>query len=245
MAKLGKWIGGGLGFTLGGPLGALAGFFLGSFFDEAEVIHVQAGSATNRRSQITQGDYMFSLLVLVTAVLKADGKILRSELDYVKEFLIRSFGSEGAKQALIILKDLTQQNIPVTDVCTQIRKFVDYSSRLQLIHFLFGVANADGSVHQDELSLIKHISTTLGVSKADYTSLEAMFVPKTDWAYDILEIENKGTNEEVKKAYRKMALKYHPDKVSYLGEDVQKAANEKFQKLNEAYQLICKERGMN
>jgi DnaJ like chaperone protein len=245
MAKLGKWIGGGLGFTLGGPLGALAGFFLGSFFDEAEILRVESGSVTTRKSQITQGDYMFSLLVLVTAVLKADGKILRSELDYVKEFLIRSFGSEGAKQALIILKDLTQQNIPVTDVCTQIRRYVDYSSRLQLVHFLFGVANADGSVHPDELLLINHIATTLGLSKADYTSLEAMFVPKTDWAYDILEIEKEATQEQIKKSYRKMALKYHPDKVSYLGEDVQKAANEKFQKLNEAYQLICKERGMN
>ncbi len=245
MAKLGKWIGGGLGFTLGGPLGALAGFFLGSFFDEAEIISSYAPSATDRKTQITQGDYMFSLLVLVTAVLKADGKILRSELDYVKEFLVRNFGAEGAKQALVILKDLTQQNIPVTDVCNQIRKYIDYSSRLQLVHFLFGIANSDGIVHPDELLLVKHIAVTLGLSDADYNSLEAMFVPKTDWAYDILEIQNQATNEEVKKAYRKMALKYHPDKVSYLGEDVQKAANEKFQKLNEAYQLICKERGMS
>ena len=245
MAKLGKWIGGGLGFTLGGPLGALAGFFLGSFFDEAETVIRNPQSSISGKAQITQGDYMFSLLVLVTAVLKADGKILRSELDYVKEFLIRSFGTEGAKQALVILKDLTQQNIPVSDICIQIRKYVDYSSRLQLVHFLFGIANADGLIHPDELTLIRQIASTLGLSDADYKSLEAMFVPKTDWAYDILEIQEKSTNEEVKKAYRKMALKYHPDKVSYLGEDVQKAANEKFQKLNEAYQLIVKERGMS
>jgi len=245
MAKIGKWIGGGLGFTLGGPLGALAGFFLGSVFDEADSIRHQPEDTSVRKTQITQGDYMFSLLVLVTAVLKADGKILRSELDYVKEFLVRSFGPEGAKQALVILKDLTQQNIPVTDVCNQIRRYVDYSSRLQLVHFLFGIANADGIVHPEELSLIKHIASTLSISDSDYNSLEAMFVPKTDWAYDILEIQNEATNEEVKKAYRKMALKYHPDKVSYLGEDVQKAANEKFQKLNEAYQLITKERGIS
>ena len=245
MAKLGKWIGGGLGFTLGGPLGALAGFFLGSFFDEADQIIHKPDAESVRNVQITQGDYMFSLLVLVSAVLKADGKILRSELDYVKDFLIRSFGTEGAKQALVILKDLTKQNIPVTDVCMQIRKYVDHSSRLQLIHFLFGIANADGLIHPDELKLIQHISQTLGISEADYSSIEAMFVPKTDWAYDILEIQNQATNEEIKKSYRKMALKYHPDKVSYLGEDVQKAANEKFQKLNEAYQAICKERGIS
>jgi len=244
MAKFGKWIGGGLGFTLGGPLGALAGFVLGSVFDEAEILIQNPGDTAGKKVQITQGDYMFSLLVLVTAVLKADGKILRSELDYVKEFLKRNFGPEGAQQALTILKDLTQQNIPVTDVCIQIRKFVDHSSRLQLVHFLFGIANADGVLHPDELKLIQHIAATLGISDADYNSIQAMFVPKTDWAYHILEIQESATNEEIKKAYRKMALKFHPDKVSYLGEDVQKAANEKFQKLNEAYQAICKERGL-
>jgi len=244
MAKIGKWIGGGLGFTLAGPLGALAGFVLGSLFDETESVISKTEDIGAKKMQITQGDYMFSLLVLVTAVLKADGKILRSELDYVKEFLKQNFGIEGAKQALIILKDLTQQNIPVTDVCIQIRKFVDHSSRLQLVHFLFGIANADGVLHPDELRLIQHIASTLGISPADYKSIEAMFVPKTDWAYNILEIKEQATNEEIKKAYRKMALKYHPDKVSYLGEDVQKAANEKFQKLNEAYQAICKERGI-
>jgi len=244
MTKFGKWIGGGLGFTLGGPLGALAGFVLGSVFDETEILIQTPGDTTGKKVQITQGDYMFSLLVLVTAVLKADGKILRSELDYVKEFLNRNFGSEGAKQALTILKDLTQQNIPVTDVCIQIRKYVDHSSRLQLVHFLFGIANADGELHPDELRLIQHIASTLGISDADYNSIQAMFVPKTDWAYHILEIQEMATNEEIKKAYRKMALKFHPDKVSYLGEEVQKAANEKFQKLNEAYQAICKERGL-
>jgi len=244
MAKFGKWIGGGLGFTLGGPLGALAGFVLGSVFDEAEILIQNPGDTTGKKVQITQGDYMFSLLVLVTAVLKADGKILRSELDYVKEFLKRNFGPEGAQQALTILKDLTQQNIPVTDVCIQIRKYVDHSSRLQLVHFLFGIANADGVLHPDELKLIQHIAATLGISGADYNSIQAMFVPKTDWAYHILEIQEMATNEEIKKAYRKMALKFHPDKVSYLGEEVQKAANEKFQKLNEAYQAICKERGL-
>lgn len=244
MAKIGKWIGGGLGFTLAGPLGALAGFVLGSIFDQTESVLNRPDDITGNKMQITQGDYMFSLLVLVTAVLKADGKILRSELDYVKEFLKQNFGTEGAKQALIILKDLTQQNIPVTDVCVQIRKFVDHSSRLQLVHFLFGIANADGVLHPEELRLIQHISTTLGISQRDYNSIEAMFVPKTDWAYNILEINAQATNEEIKKAYRKMALKYHPDKVSYLGEEVQKAASEKFQKLGEAYQAICKERGI-
>jgi DnaJ like chaperone protein len=245
MAKFGKWIGGGLGFTVGGPIGALAGFVLGSFFDEAEVIFESHTPYSGTQVMTTQSDYLFSLLVLVTAVLKADGKILKSELDYVKEFLRNNFGYDGAQQALKILHDLSSQNIQVNDVCLQIKQYMDYSSRLQLIHFLFGIAAADGLVHPNEINIIQQIASSLGISKNDYTSIEAMFVPKTDWAYDVLEVKNVATDEEVKKAYRKMAVKYHPDKVSYLGEDVQKAANDKFQKLNEAYHLICKERNLN
>jgi DnaJ like chaperone protein len=77
-----------------------------------------------------------SLLVLIAAMLKADGKIMRSELDYVKKFLIQNFGAQGAKDALVMLKDLLKQDIPVQDVCEQISGHVNYSSRLQLLHFL-------------------------------------------------------------------------------------------------------------
>lgn len=237
----GKWIGSGLGWTLGGPIGALAGFVLGTLFDLSEKSDSNARTFGNG-TQTTPNDYLFSLLVLVSAVLNADGKIMKSELNYVKEFFKANFGADGAQNALRILHDLTKQKIQVTDVCQQIKNYMDYPSRLQLIHFLFGIAASDGEIHPDELKLIRHISINLGISTADYTSIEAMLIPKTDWAYDVLEIVPSATDEEVKKSYRKMALKYHPDKVSYLGDEIQQAANEKFKKVNEAYQLISKER---
>ncbi len=238
----GKWIGSGLGWTLGGPIGALAGFVLGTLFDLSD--KSEGAKAFQKGMPTTPNDYLFSLLVLVSAVLKADGRIMKSELNYVKEFFKVNFGVEGAQNALKVLQDLTRQNIPVTDVCQQIKNYMDYPSRLQLIHFLFGIAASDGVIHPEELKLIRHISGSLGISNADYTSIEAMLIPKTDWAYDVLEIGPSASNEEVKKAYRKMAVKYHPDKVSYLGEEVQQAANEKFKKVNEAYKLISTERGI-
>ena len=239
----GKWIGSGLGWTLGGPIGALAGFVLGTLFDLSEKSNTSS-SVFQQGMQTTPNDYLFSLLVLVSAVLNADGKIMKSELNYIKEFFKTNFGVEGAQNALKILHDLTKQKIPVTDVCHQIKNYMDYPSRLQLIHFLFGIAAADGEFHPEELKLIRHISIHLGITDADYTSIEAMLIPKTDWAYDVLEVASTASDEEVKKAYRKMAVKYHPDKVSYLGEEIQQAANEKFKKVNEAYQLIVKERGL-
>jgi len=238
MGKFAKWIGGGLGFAFGGPIGGLLGFLFGAMVDSAEVVNLSSSGKT------TQGDYAMSLLVLIAAVIKADGKVMRSELDFVKRFLIQNFGVEGAQEALTILKDLLKQEIPVQDVCEQIAGHVDYSSRLQLLHFLFGLAYADGRMEPDEERLIGIIAHSLEITEKDVESIRSMFKNTIEDLYKILEIDSTASNEEVKKAYRKMAVKYHPDKVSYLGEDVKNAANEKFQRLNHAYEKIKKERGM-
>lgn len=242
MAKIGKWITGGLGWAFFGPIGGILGFVVGSLFDQG--MSMQVGNQYQSGQQTTQGGYVMSLLVLVAAVMKADGKILKSELEYTKEFFVRSFGLEAAGEAIKILRDLLNQNIPVTDVCQQIRQNMDHPSRLQLVHFLFGIAAADGQVHESEHQLIAHIAQQLGITEKDYLSIESMFVANTDAAYKILEAEPTATDDEMKKAYRKMALKYHPDKVHYLGTDIQKVAHEKFQKVNEAWETIKKQRGI-
>lgn len=240
MGKFTKWIAGGLGWAFLGPLGGILGFVLGSIFDEAK-----DQQKTSGYNMTTTGGYAMSLLVLVAAVMKADEKVLRSELDYVKKYFIQNFGEDSAGEALKMLRDLLKQDIPVKNVCVQIRQNLDYSSRLQLIHFLFGIAAADGQVHAKEQELIEFICYHLGISDKDRDSIKSMFVEDTQSAYKILEIDPNASDQEVKKAYRKMANKYHPDKVSHLGEDFQKAANQKFQKVNEAYEKIKKERDLN
>jgi DnaJ like chaperone protein len=241
MAKFGKWITGGLGWAFFGPIGGILGFVVGSLIDKDQPMY---GGNEYQPQPTTQGGYIMSLLVLVAAVMKADGKVLKSELDYTKQFFVGSFGPAAASEAIKMLRDLLQQNIPVTEVCHQIRKNMDHPSRLQLVHFLFGIADADGHIHETEHKLIKHIAEQMGISQKDYESIESMFVPNTDAAYKILEVEPTATDEELKKAYRKMAIKYHPDKVHYLGDDIQKAAHEKFQKVNEAWETIKKQRGI-
>ena len=237
MAKFGKWIGAGLGWAFAGPLGAVLGFAFGSLIDTTQTDILSSDHTT------TTGDFIASLLVLVAAVMKADGKVLKSELDYVKKYFLQAFGSETATEAVKMLRDILQQDIPVRDVCMQIRQRMDYSSRLQLLHFLFGIAGADGQVDQTELNLIILIADYLGIDIADVDSIKGMFVKSTDWAYKILEIDPSASEDEIKKAYRKMAVKFHPDKVSYLGEEFKNKANEKFQKINEAYEALKKEKG--
>jgi DnaJ like chaperone protein len=240
MGSFAKWIGGGLGWVMGGPIGGLLGFLVGSIVDGTTMQTV-----TGRGSTITTpGAFGMSLLVLIAAVMKADGKVVKSELEYVKQFFIRQFGQETAREALVMLRDLLKQEIPLRDVCMQISRNMDYSSRLQLLHLLFGVSGADSRFHPSEVKLIGTISAYLGISSTDYLSIRNMFIPETDSAYKILEVDQTVSNEELKKAYRKMALKYHPDKVSHLGEDLRKTADEKFKKVNEAYEKIKKERNI-
>jgi len=248
--KYGKWLAGGLGWAFGGPIGGILGFVLGSVYDNAEELGME-NTGRDYKSRPTgsrpahSGDFAVSLLVLTAAVMKADNRILKAELDYVKAFFLRQFGEHYAREQMLVLREILKQDIPLKDVCEQIKHHIDHPSRLQLLHYLFGISIADGEVHPLELKVIEQIASYLGISHPDFGSIKAMFVKDTKSSYHILEIEPAATDDEVKKAYRRMAVKYHPDKVSHLGEEFQKAAKEKFQKVNEAFQQIKKERGFS
>ncbi|MBN1924724.1 MAG: TerB family tellurite resistance protein [Prolixibacteraceae bacterium] len=239
MKKFGKWIGAGLGWTIGGPIGAILGFALGSFVDASDLERFD-----NRSPDTTTGDFVVSLLVLIASIMKADRKVLKSELVYVKANLIRLFGKEESNEMLRILRDLLKQDIPLKDVTMQIRARMDYASRLQLMHLLMGIALSDGNVSESEIIQVERIGLDLGISQSDMSSLRNMFEKSDDWAYQVLEVNRNTSNEDIKKAYRQLALKNHPDKVAYLGEEIRKSAQEKFQKINEAYESIKKERGI-
>ncbi|MBS0010217.1 MAG: TerB family tellurite resistance protein [Bacteroidales bacterium] len=241
MGKYARWIGGGLGWFLGGPMGALLGFAVGSMFD-ASSSNITTTSYRGQGYKTTAGDFGLSLIVLVAAVMKADGKVLRSELDYVKNFFRQQFGEETAGEALQMLRDLLKQDIPLADVCRQISRNMEYSSRLQLLHLLYGISASDRHIDKTESGTIETIASYLNISRKDRDSIKNMFIPSVDAYYKILEIEPGASNEEVKKAYRKMARKYHPDMVSHLGEDFKEIAHEKFRKVNEAYEMIKKNR---
>ena len=176
--------------------------------------------------------------------MKADKQMLKSELDYVKQFLSKQFNRNQVQDFMTLFKDIIKQDYPLRDVCRQIVRSMDHSSRLELIHVLFGLSKADGHVHPDEVKVIHTLARYLNINDNDFDSIQAMFFKDTLSDYKILGLDSSETDNEVKKTYRKMAAKYHPDKVAHLGEDLKNLAEEKFKALNDAYQNIKKERGI-
>lgn len=257
-----KWIGGAIGWSFGGPIGAIIGVALGSFVDNIsgsnsplledkrsnkggqDPYRRMPNYSQKRQQPKTQsGDFEVSLLILASIIIKADGKQDQRELDFVRQQFKNLYGKERANHAFELFKRISKQNISMRQVCMQIKQMMDHASRLQLIHFLFGIAKADGRVSEGEIRQIYTMSGYLGISHKDFDSIKAMFYNSSDNAYTILEIDKTVSDDEVKRAYRKMAKKYHPDRVVHLGKEHQEGAEEKFRQVQEAYEHIQNERG--
>ena len=270
----GKWIGGLLGWMTLGPLGSLAGYFIGSLFDSfLDSVNTPENSGTfgtgsqrantyQRTSGGTYGQsfgqeqrnsFLFSLLVLASYIIKADGKAMHSEMETVRGMLRQNFGSDAVTQGNDILKRLfdEQQRMgwqnfrqTVQECCMQINQHTNYSQRLQLLNFLVLIAQADGQVPQSELKALQETAQWLGMSAKDVDSMLHLEGNTLEDAYKVLGVSPSASDDEVKRAYRRLALEHHPDKVAALGEDVRKAAEKKFQEINAAKERIWKARGL-
>ncbi|MDG1804569.1 TerB family tellurite resistance protein [Flavicella sp.] len=248
MASFTKWLGAGLGWSFGGPIGALLGYIVGNAIDGFSKKDIQdfREQASHHDNVTHSGDFEVSLLILSSFVIKADGKIDQRELDFVRAYFVKMYGKDRANHAFRLFKGIIKSNdVSVRQISLQIRQQMQHASRLQLVHYLFALAKADEIVTPDELDMLHKIAGYLSINPHDFESIKAMFYNDSESAYKILEIEKAVTDKEVKAAYRKMVKKHHPDKVKHLGEEHVKGAQEKFLKIQEAYEQIKKERGLS
>jgi len=269
MSSFTKWLFAGLGWAICGPIGALLGFLLGKAISPEQIgsSSWRSDNAYHRgpyRNTGTQQDVNAALMVLIAAVMKVDGDVKRSELDYVKRFLLTNYGEERGKEMLKVLQQMVQKEIPIDQVCAQIKVNTDYNTRYHMVDFLFGIGGADGAFNQSEINMLRLIAQYLGISTSDYTSIFERHVGYSDSQYSdnshhsssstnstynkdpyrVLGIESSATDDEVRKAYRKMAMKYHPDRVAGMSEEMQRNAAEQMKEINQAYEVIKQRRSM-
>lgn len=239
-----KWILALLGYMFFRFPGAFIGFILGTLIDNYS--RSSAGFKqvfSERGSQVSPGDFELNLLSLASLVIKADGKVSQTELDYVRAYFVQAYGKDRANATFRTFNDVIKnREISASRIGLYLQRRTRYEVRLQIVHFLFSIANADGNVSNAELNMLYEIAGYLNIIKRDFESIKAMFFKSADNAYKILEIEKSATDAEVKKAFREMAKKYHPDKLQHMDEAYRKGAEEKFRKVQEAYEHIQKER---
>jgi DnaJ like chaperone protein len=238
--------------------GAIMGAFVGSMFDGGST------AKKNYRGQPNSYEFGRYLMMLSSLVIKADGRTLKSELNFVKAFFVQQFGEENAQKHVLNLKKYLETNLSLDKVAREVQKKLNGSSKIQLLHYLLGIANADGEISNSELIVIRDISKALNIPSRTFDSILAMFYYKSGQnggynqqnkskqnpqynissSYNILGLEQTASPDEVKKAYRKLAVKYHPDKVEQLGPEFQKGAKENFHKVQEAYENIKEDKGI-
>ncbi|CAG5083644.1 TerB family tellurite resistance protein [Parvicella tangerina] len=250
----------GLFLARGHWMGAVIGFLIGSYVDRMKVVaqksrneYRKTGNQSSyedfvrqqfQRRQYSPSQFSSALLILSAEVMKADGKVLKSELDFVKKFLVQQFGRDYAPKYLQELRGYLNQSSNLEQTCASFRNFIPPQQKQILIQYLFGIAQSDGNVSNTELNVIQRIAGLLGLRQYEFDQLKSMFWKDSADAYKTLGLNKSASDSEIKTAYRKLAREHHPDKVASLGEQYQKAAKEKFQKIQEAYETIKKERGL-
>ena len=197
-----KWIGAAAGWFFAGPIGGIIGYHIGK-------------NLFNKKVDNQKG-FEISLLILSSMVIKSDGKVLKSELNYVKQFFTKTFGFQKSNEYFKIFNNLNKQdlNSRLRQVCLQINAHVNHSSRLEIIHFLFGIAASDNEIHSKEIETIKRISNYMNINSYDFESIKSMLLAKKSvdsekW-YKILGVNKNATDSEVKESLQEDGSKISP-----------------------------------
>ena len=231
-----KWVAAVIGYSFLRFPGAILGFMIGGFFEFLSKNSLQIRTSSYA---INPETFQLNLLALSALIIKADGKIEQKELDFVRSFFIGQYGKERADSIFRTFNTQIKKETQHLDQLTRV--FVQqtaYETRLQILHFLFGIANADGNISDEELQKLSQVASGMRLRLPDFESIKAMFVKNTDNAYKILEIDSNASQDEIKSAYRKMAKKYHPDKLRGQDPAMIKGAEEKFREVQKAYETL-------
>lgn len=241
------------GLTRGGVVGGFIGFIIGYIIEEALSGKLEVkNKAFFKETQYNYTPYQSNLLALISEVVKADGYINKEEIYYIKSYLLNQFGSIYSNIMLKTLKLNVDKSFDIEKVCSNLKQNLDLRERIKIVSFLYGITLQNGAINPNEKLIIQRIASYIGLSKQAYENIVAAKRRQnksqnknnsrsiTYNPYQVLETSETASDAEVKKAYRKMVLKYHPDK----SEEEDEIANEKFNNISEAYHIIKQQRNI-
>ena len=230
-----RWIGAAIGYAIGEYNGAVLGFLIGWGVDKLIEVASRSESSAASAASATIPDILRDVATLATALMKADGKITKGELAFARAFFRESFDEDGEREAVAIIRNLMNKDINVRYVCARVCEYMNMETRVRVLYFLFELAKADGNVSLKEVSFLELVAGLLGIDDDTFLSIKKTFYKEINLAYKALGVSPSATNEEIKKAYRRAALKYHPDRGG---------TEEKIKAINAAYESIKKERNL-
>lgn len=249
-----------LGIYFGGFFGALLGFFLGSFIDRSVRFGIGGVNPLSRAHR--ESVFLGTVFILMGKIAKADGLISQNEIAHVEQ-LFQKLGmtAEHRQQSIALFK---KGSAPDFDIKPTLKEFMAVcgqtnSLKQMLLVYLIVMALADGNLDPAEENLLLEIAQHLGYSQDGFRQILAMIINQTHFAggqpstassledaYKALGVSKESTDQEVKRAYRKLMSQYHPDKLMGQGmpEDMIAVATAQAQEVQLAYDLIKKSRGL-
>jgi len=262
MGWIGKLIGGAIGWVIGGPLGLIAGIAFGNLFDRAGHISMDQGQAgpggafqsqSYSREQQSQMVFFVGAFSMLARLATVDGRLLPEEQKKVEEFIDQDLklDAQSRNAAMRVFSAALSGGGTFTQFATQFyQNFSHEPALLELmIDIFYRVAIADGEINAAEEQLISQAARLFNISSALLDSIRHRYTGgagSPNRAYAVLGLDKEASNEDIKKAYRKLSIEFHPDTVASKGlpEEFTKFATDKFRAIQEAYDALKKERNI-
>lgn len=216
---------------------------------------VQKRVAAYEQSQTESHNRFVWLLVhILVHIARIDGQITRDEVQTIQRFFQHNLRYTQTKMLWVkeLIKQATGSTVSLQTLLQEFKSNFAYEPRLILLELVYQVLYTKTTVPESELKIARDIAAFLEISAYDQRTIEAKYqyrsrqqtartIDRKAQYYAVLGLETGASEDEIKKAYRKLSMKYHPDKVRHLGDEFRKVAEEKMKEINAAYDFFKKQ----
>ncbi|MDF1563025.1 MAG: TerB family tellurite resistance protein [Deltaproteobacteria bacterium] len=260
----GKVTGAAVGMAVGGPVGALVGLAVGHALDhftkpeDVDELLRQERQERQQRAPLPAGEsasdrearlqFTTHLVALFAAVAQADGNVRREEVRTIRSFFSDRLHISGKDLEFVrlLLKKALRDPVDVEAAARTYKAASTGADRMLFVQALYEMVCDRGEPNPAQQKMINQIVVALDLSEADHHTIRSIYfsVPGLDEDYALLGLPEGCGDDDLKRAFRTLAAKHHPDKVTHLGTDAVAMAGKRFAEIKGAYDRIRAARGL-